>query len=67
MTAASITIPLDSARTVRVEVKGPTVQLSMILFGITGHAASIPPAAASAIGAALKHCAEFAQENELLS
>lgn len=60
-------IPLDGMRTVRVETKGASVQLSMLVMGYQGHSASIPPVAASQIGAALKHCAEVAQENEFLS
>lgn len=68
MTMAPISnVKLDASTTVRIQTTGHKVSLAVIVAGIQMIKKELEPNAASVIGSSLRHCAECALENEMLS
>lgn len=59
-------IGIDANTKVRIETAGTRVSLAVLVAGIQVIKKELEPNAASVIGSSLRHCAECAQENELL-
>jgi|GEM_PF-3321563 hypothetical protein len=67
MSAPISTVAIDASTRVRIQTEGNKVSLSVLVGGIQMIKKDLEPNAASVIGSSLRHCAECAQENELLS
>lgn len=67
MSAPISTVAIDANTRVRIQTEGSKVTLAVLVAGIQMIKKELEPNAASVIGSSLRHCAECAQENELLA